>query len=50
MTKTERFITENPSHPIVVRFMKVIDKPLSLTGSYGKLAGTIMRLADEAYA
>lgn len=50
MTNFERFIAENPSHPMVVRVIKLSNKPLSLHGSLGKVIGQLMRLADERYA
>lgn len=50
MTNFERFINENPSHPLVIRLNRLSNKPLSPSGSLGKLIGQVSRLADETYA
>lgn len=46
MSKVERFIHDNPSHKLVVRFKKIMNGELSINGSYGKLLGQLMREAE----
>ena len=46
MSKVERFIHNNPSHKLVIRFKKIMNGELSINGSYGKLLGQLMREAE----
>lgn len=49
MTNYERFMIENPTHPVVLSVKRTMNRPLTLNGGLGKNFGKLLRLATEAY-
>lgn len=49
MTNYERFMIENPTHPVVLSVKRNMNKPLRLNSRLGDQYGKLLRLAAEAY-
>lgn len=49
MTKLEKFIAANPTDPRVVRLLKMMNKPITYSSRCGRLAGELMREAENAF-
>jgi hypothetical protein len=49
MANFERFMIENPTHPLVVSVKRTMNKPLNRNGGLGRNFGKLLKLAAEAY-
>lgn len=49
MSNFDRFVTENPKHPLVVRLVRLGNR-MSMNGNFAKVYGEVCKLADVAYA
>lgn len=49
MTKLEKFIEANPTDKRVVRLLKMMERPLAYSNRCGRLAGELMREAENAF-
>lgn len=50
MTNYERFMIENPNHPVVKSVKRLMDKPLNRSAGLGRSFGKLLKLAAEAYS
>lgn len=49
MANYERFMIENPNHPVVKSVKRDMDKPLDRARGLGRNFGKLLKLAAEAY-
>lgn len=49
MTNYERFMIENPTHPVVLSVKRNMDKPLRRNSRLGPQYAKLLKLAAEAY-